>query len=181
MNGEFLPNGVPLAPQPYTKKASHDWGPFSDCCEFELADLLYTQIQMSGSNVNKLLDIFAAYLHKHGGWPPFSSCAELYDIIDSVQVGDIGWECFGVKYSGDWSDHLVPWMQDVYDVWMRDPDSAVSQIIGSVDYTNLMDFVPYREYDAETNTCHWKDFMSGDWAWEEEVGLSVYYVCDSGY
>ena len=106
---------------------------------------------MSGSNVNKLLNIFAAYLHKHGGRPPFSSCAELYDIIDSVQVGNIGWECFGVKYSGDQSDHPVPWMQDVYDVWMHDPDSAVLQIIGSTDYTNLMDFVPYREYDTETN------------------------------
>jgi hypothetical protein len=112
------------------------------------------------------------------GW---SFHAELYNIIDSVQVGDIGWECFGVKYSGNRLDHLVPWMQDVYDIWMSDPDSAISQIIGSADYTNLMDFVPYREYDAATNTCHWKDFMSGDWAWEEAVGLSVYYTCDSGY
>ena len=56
---------------------------------------------MPGSNVNKLLDIFTAYIHKHGGQPPFSSCAELYNLIDNVHVGDIRWESFSVTYSGD--------------------------------------------------------------------------------
>jgi hypothetical protein len=89
MNGEFLPNSVPLAPQPYTEKASNDWGPFSDHCEFELADLLYTQIQMSGSNANKFLNIFAAYLHKHGSRPPFSSCAVLQTHINFPRFSPI--------------------------------------------------------------------------------------------
>ena len=126
---------------------------------------------MSGSNVNKLLDIFTAYIHKHGGQPPFSSCAELYNLIDSVRVGDIRWESSGVTYSGDQPDSSIPWMDDVYNVWMRDPDSTISQIIGSTDYINLMDFVPYRKFDTETNMHRWQDFMSGDWAWEEAVRL----------
>ena len=148
---------------------SDDWGPFRDHCKFELTDLLYTQIQMSASNVTKLLHIFTVYLQKHGERPPFTSCEELYSIIDDVEVGDISWECFGIKYSGDRPDPLAPWMDDVYDVWMRDPETAISQIIGNADFENLMDFVPYREYDTETNTWCWQDFMSSDWAWEEAV------------
>ncbi|KAN0078151.1 hypothetical protein V8E55_010208 [Tylopilus felleus] len=119
--GNVLANGSP--PQPYSAKASDDWGPFCDHCKFELADLLYTQIQMSASNVTKLLHIFTAYLQKHGERPPFTSCEELYSVIDDI--------------------------------------------IGNVDFENLMDFVPYREYDTETNTRRWRDFMSSDWAWEE--------------
>ncbi|KAN0080179.1 hypothetical protein V8E55_009745 [Tylopilus felleus] len=167
--GNVLADGSP--PQPYSAKASDDWGPFRDHCEFELADLLYTQIQMSASNVTKLLYIFTVYLQKHGERPPFTSCEELYSVIDDVEVGDISWECFGVKYSGDQPDPPAPWMDDVYDVWMRDPETAISQIIGNTDFENLMDFVPYWEYNTETNTQCWRDFMSSDWAWEEVVRL----------
>lgn len=130
---------------------------------------------MSSYNVNKLLDIFSAYLHKHGDRPPFSTCAELYRVIDSAQVGDVPWDCFGVKYSGDETDNPAPWMDDVYDVWMRDPESALSQIIGNADFKDAMDYAPYsREYDTATDTRHWQDFMSGDWAWDEAVSQSNY-------
>lgn len=156
-----------------------NWTPFNDCSEFELADLLYTHVQMSGGNINKLLDIFAAYLCKYDGWPPYSSCAELYSVIDSLQVSAIGWESFGVRYSGERTDHPALWMNDVYDVWMRDPEVTITQILGNIDFKNLMDLVPYREYDSEENTRCWKDFMSGNWAWEEAVCSCLHYMCFS--
>lgn len=124
---------------------------------------------MSAGNVNKLLDIFSAYLQKHADQPPFSTSADLYNTIDSAHVGDIAWECFGVKYCGDRMENPSPWMDDVYDVWMRDPETAITQIIGDADFKDAMDFVPYREYDTATNSRRWQDFMSGDWAWEEAV------------
>ncbi|KAF8552429.1 hypothetical protein OG21DRAFT_1477771 [Imleria badia] len=164
-NGEFLPPGSPPPPRP--ERPSDDWRPFNDCAEFELADLLYTRIQMSAGNINQLLDIFAACLHKHGGQSPFSGCAELYNAIDSLQVGDIGWESFGVAYSGDRTDCPAPWMDNVYDVWMRDPETAITEIVGDAQFQNLLDLAPYREYDSATNTRRWQDFMSGDWAWDE--------------
>lgn len=128
---------------------------------------------MSGGHVNKLLDIFSAYLQKYKGRPPFSNCAELYNVIDSTQVGDISWENFGVKYSGEQPDIPFPWMEDIYDVWMRDPESAVAQIISDPDFAQLMDLIPYREYETATNARCWQDFMSGDWAWEEAVSSSI--------
>lgn len=143
--------------------------PFEHRLQFELADLLYTQVQMSAPNVNQLMEIFSVYLHKHGDQPPFGSCADLYDTIDSTQVGDIAWECFGVKYSGDRTENPAPWMDDVYDVWMCDPKCAIMQIIGSTDFKSTTDHVPYREYNAATDTRRWHDFMSSDWVWEEAV------------
>lgn len=167
VNGEFLPHGSP--PLPYTERAPDDWSPFNDRAGFEFADLLYTQIQMSAGNINRLLDIFTSYLHKHGGHTPFGSCAELYATIDRLQVGDIGWESFGVTYSGNQTDHPAPWMSDVYDIWMRDPETAITQIVGNTDFQGLLDLVPYREYESATNARRWQDFMSGNWAWKEAV------------
>ena len=86
-----------------------------------------------------------------------------------MQVGDIGWESFGVVYSGDRTDCPAPWMDDVYDVWMRDPEAVIAEIVGDGHFQKLMDFIPYREYDSATNTHRWRDFMSGDWAWDEAV------------
>ncbi|KAF8549271.1 hypothetical protein OG21DRAFT_1421617, partial [Imleria badia] len=126
-NGNFLPQGSP--PLPYSDKASDDWTPFNNRSEFELADLLYMHVQMSGGNINKLMDIFTAYLHKYNGQPPFSSHAELYGIIDSLQVGNIGWESFGVKYSSDRINCPAPWMDNIYNIWMRDPEIAITQIL----------------------------------------------------
>ncbi|KAF8123085.1 hypothetical protein EV363DRAFT_1404165 [Boletus edulis] len=164
-SGNFLPDGTP--PQPYSKKALDDWSPFGNRAEFELADLLYTQIQMSATHVNKLLDIFTTYMHLNGGQPPFSNCSDLYDLIDRTRVGDIAWENFGIKYSGECPDHPLPWMDDVYDVWMRDPESVIGQIIDNPGFTRLMDLTPFREFETASNDRRWQDFMSGDWAWEE--------------
>lgn len=127
---------------------------------------------MSAANVNKLLDIFSAFLQKHDDQPPFASCAELYNLINSTQVGDITWESFGVKYNGDQTDNPSPWMDDVYDVWMQDPEHAITDILGNADFTKLMDLMPYREYDTATDARRWQDFMSGDWAWDEAVSIT---------
>lgn len=169
--GNFLPPGAPPSPRP--EKVSNDWSPFEDRAQFELADLLYTQIQMSAHNVDNLLEIFSAYLHKHGDQPPFGSCDDLYNTIDRIQVGNIAWNSFGVKFCGDRTENPLPWMDDVYDVWMREPESAITHIIGDADFKNTMDYVPYREYDTATDARRWQNFMSGDWAWEEAVSSPV--------
>ena len=139
---------------------------------------------MSTGKINRLLDIFAAYLLKleHGARPLFSSCAKLYSVIDHLQVGDISWNSFGVTYNGDRTDHPAPWMDDVYDVWMRDPETAITQIVSNADFKSLLDVVPYREYESATNARRWQDFMSGNWAWEEAVSshlINVLFVAEN--
>ena len=73
-------------------------------------------------------------------------------------------------------------MDDVYDVWMRDPETAITQIVSNADFKSLLDVVPYREYESATNARRWQDFMSGNWAWEEVVSshlINVLFVAEN--
>ena len=167
-DGTFLPGVTP--PPPYSDKHSDNWTPYTNRIEFKLTELLYSQIQMAGTHINKLMDIFSAFLKKHDDRLPFTSAAKMYAIIDSIRVGEVKWDCFGIQYTGEKPKVPAPWMDEVYDVWMQDPESCIGQIIGNPDFASLMDYKPYREYVTETNTCRWQDFMSGNWAWQEAVG-----------
>ena len=167
-NGTFLLDNTP--PPPYSDKRSDDWTPYANRVEFELTKLLYSQIQMAGTHINKLMDIFSAFLRKHDDRPSFARAAEMYAIIDSIRVGEVKWDSFGIQYTGEKPEVPAPWMDEVYNVWMRDPESCIGQIIGNPDFASLMDYMPYREYVTETNMRRWQDFMSGNWAWQEAVG-----------
>jgi hypothetical protein len=48
-------------------------------------------------------------------------------------------------------------------------------ILANPDYKDEIDYVPFREYDTSDSTRRWKDFMSGDWAWQQAVRLSYLY------
>lgn len=130
------------------------------------------QIQVSNSNTNKLLNIFAAYLYKYGSQPLFSNCAELHSVINGLQVGEAAWESFGVRYCGKWTENPAPWMDDVYNIWMCDPKTTITQILGNREFHNLVNLILYREYNSAADSCCWQNFMSGNWAWEEVVNGS---------
>jgi hypothetical protein len=53
--GNYLPPDAPPPPR-RPDRAPDDWTPFRSQMEFEMAELLYTRIQMSASNINKLMD-----------------------------------------------------------------------------------------------------------------------------
>jgi hypothetical protein len=122
---------------------------------------------MSASNINTLLDLWAATLLKHGDTPPFANCADLYNTIDSTPVGDVPWQSFSLIYDGELpDDHIPQWMTSEYDVWFRDPHTVVKNMIGNPDYKHHFDVAPVRVFDDNGNRTY-RDFMSGDWAWEE--------------
>ncbi|KIK32400.1 hypothetical protein CY34DRAFT_19074 [Suillus luteus UH-Slu-Lm8-n1] len=45
-------------------------------------------------------------------------------------------------------------------------------IIANPNYKAKIDYTPFREYDASDDTRRWKDFMSGDWAWQQADTIS---------
>jgi hypothetical protein len=51
---------------------------------------------MSGKNISNLMEIWATYLRSAGDdpgiGPPFASSQDMYDKIDSTEVGDISWQ-----------------------------------------------------------------------------------------
>ncbi|KIK95756.1 hypothetical protein PAXRUDRAFT_25378 [Paxillus rubicundulus Ve08.2h10] len=141
-DGEFLPAGAP--PPPPKEKAPDDWTPYRNRVEFELAELLFTRIQMSNSHMDALLNLWAATLAKHGDRPPFASHNDLHGVIDSTPLGGVKWQGFAVKYKGEQPETDVPsWMDGQYEVWFRDAREVVHNMLSRPDFASEMDHTPF--------------------------------------
>ena len=70
----------------------HNWKPYENRLQFELADFLYRRNQMSGGDINFILGLWAASLTVHE--PSFPNTKDLYSTIDSTLVGDVAWQSF---------------------------------------------------------------------------------------
>ncbi|KAG0691819.1 hypothetical protein DFH29DRAFT_986097 [Suillus ampliporus] len=122
---------------------------------------------MPAGQINWLLDLWASTLAKHNDKPPFADHCDLYEVIDSSPFGDVKWQCFTVAYDGERPDNPKPWMDDKYDVWFHDPCEVARNMLANPTYANEFDYRPYREYSSENDQWQWKDFMSGNWAWDQ--------------
>ena len=167
-HGEFLENG---APPPVQVNDPRSWFLYSSQLQFETAEFLYTKCQMSASKIDALLDLWASSLYPHGVRPPFVNHRQLYDVIDSTKLGsDVKWECLSASYTGDVpADDPPQWMSQKYDIWYRDPRLVAHQILGNASLASEIDLCPFQEYSTDDQERHYKDFMSGEWAWEQAV------------
>ncbi|KAG1853645.1 hypothetical protein F4604DRAFT_1883373 [Suillus subluteus] len=115
----------------------------------------------------------AATLVKHCDVPPFADHKDLHNVIDATQLGDVPWQSFLVQYTGECPEVVPPWMDDEFEVWYRDPHAMVHNILANpTTFKDKIDYTPFREYDASDKMHHWKDFMSGDWAWKQSDIIS---------
>jgi hypothetical protein len=159
----------------------NDWTPYAGRVEFELADFLYRQNQMSASDIDTLLNLWSASAAAHGGSAPFQNHKHLYDTIDATPLGDIPWKSFSLHFNGNQPEGEVPsWMDASYDVWFRDPHQLVHNIISNPDFENGFDYTPYQEHDANGSR-RYHNLMSANWAWKQAVSniinLVFYLTC----
>ncbi|KAH7924426.1 hypothetical protein BV22DRAFT_1047450, partial [Leucogyrophana mollusca] len=160
-------------PPPAPEKSPDDWTPYRNRIEFELAELLFKRSHMSTSSMDVLFDLWAATLAKHDDVPPFADHHDFYKVIDSTPLGDVAWETFSVRYTGERPENDVPpWMNDEFEVCFRNPHRVIQNMLSNPDYKDEMDFTPFREYNASNDKRQWKDFMSGDWAWQQADEIS---------
>ncbi|KAG1837010.1 hypothetical protein F4604DRAFT_1885875 [Suillus subluteus] len=166
-HGNFLPDGTP--PPPTTEPKSCDnWTPFRNHVKFETAEFLYIQNQMPANQADRLLNLWATTLLKHGESPPFADHQDLYATIDSIPLGEVKWQGFSCTYSDEKPDgSYPPWMDGSYDVWYRDPQEVVRNMLANPAYSDEMDYRPYREYSTDGDEHQFRDLMSADWAWEQ--------------
>jgi Plavaka transposase len=132
---------------------------------------------MSAPNIDTLLDLWALTLLKHNEVPPFANHMDLYNTIDSTPLGDVPWQNFSLRYSGDEAREGPQWMKSDYDVWFCDPHTIVKNMIDNPDYHNHIDVAPVRTFNSKGIRVY-QNFMSGDWAWEEAV-RSLYIFLSS--
>jgi hypothetical protein len=173
-------NEIPLDTPPTPRESDRgpdDWTPYNNRHEFELAEFLYHQNQMSGGHINTLLDIWTSIAARSGAEPPFRNHNDLYSKIDSTPLGDTPWESFCIRYGEAVpDDKRVPWMDAGHEAWFRNPQQLVSNILSNPDFKLEFDCAPFHEYDGDGNH-RFHDFMSGDWAWKQAVSDALITVC----
>jgi Plavaka transposase len=144
-----------------------------------LADFLFRKDQMAGKKISELMDIWAAYQQftetEPGQGPPFASAQDLYDTIDSTEIGSVSWQAFSVQFDGPIAeDSTFPqWKTKSYDVWFRDPLKIAEAQIGNKDFGREMNFAPKRVF-SRAGRRQYTDFMSGNWAWQQAVCYITY-------
>ena len=161
--------------------AHNAWDPFHNRAQFEIADFLYRRNQMPGTQINILLDLWAAS-GDNGTEPPFANHDDLYDTIDSIQLGDLPWICFTVKYNGPLPDGEVPtWMSTEYEVWCRDPRLLMRGQLANLDFDGEIDYSPLQTF-GPTGKREWSNVMTGNWVWKQAVSdYGKYFSSRSTY
>ncbi|KAM6496272.1 hypothetical protein JOM56_008978 [Amanita muscaria] len=163
---DLPPDSMPPSPEPAI--TGWEFQPFADHAEFSLAEFLYTRNQTPAMQIDRLMDIWACKTPETG--PPFADHKDLYDAIDSIELGDAPWQSFAVSYSGDLpSDEdfeLPPWMTAEYEVWYRNPLAVLENQLANPVFKGHFHAAPYREWNSAGERV-WGDVMSGNWAWRQ--------------
>lgn len=163
--GNFLPEDVPPLPRPGT---FGDWSPYADEVQFRTAEFLYRKVEMSATNINELMDLWAMSAGEHGDFSPFNSFDDMYAAIDATKVGDAPWQCFSTTYTGNLGQDAPSWQLADYEVWYRDPDVVIANLLANPDFDKQFDYAPYIGLD-KSGQRRWSDFMSGNLAWRHSV------------
>ena len=128
---------------------------------------------MSAGKIDQLLYLWGSSLAAHRDTPPFADHQDLYNMIGATPIGDAPWKSFRLEYNGDQPLENVPsWMDKMYDVWYRDPQVVIKNIFANTDFDGEIDYTPYCEFAADGSQ-RFKDFMSGEWAWDQAVHNSI--------
>ena len=125
MPEDSVPESTPLCDQ--------EWFPYRNQIEFEVADFIFRRNEMPQSQVDDLMNLWAAFcqLNNLDASPPFTNHQDLLDTIDSTPDGSIAWDCVKVSYCGNMPEEPPSWMFQEYEVWFRDAKKVVEGIMSN--------------------------------------------------
>lgn len=151
INGNMVLPDTP--PPPHDNEANSDnWTPYNSQAEFELTELLYTHSQMPTSEIDHLLNIWAATHVADGQDPLFKDHKDMYVTINMTPLGDVAWESFEVQYSGELPNgDISSRMTANHTVWFCDHHALVQHILSNPDFRDNFDCSPLQEHDTEGN------------------------------
>ncbi|KAF4583508.1 hypothetical protein EYR38_002259 [Pleurotus pulmonarius] len=169
-NGQFLEPDTP--PPPREEPANNDWTPFNGPAEFMMADLLYRKVEMSATNQNSLYEILGMMMEKHGESPPFANAKEMHSYIDAANIGGVPWQCLSATIPGDHGPETPIWKRKSYDIWYRDPNVILTNLLSNPDFDGEFTYRPYVELEQTVDgeeERHWSQFMSANFAWRQSA------------
>jgi hypothetical protein len=157
-----------------------DWTPFDTKAQFEIVDLLYHHAEVSASNIDSLFEIWARSVHEFDAFGPFKDHNDMYITINSSVLGDVSWQCMVMKVPKDVDEHMASWMWTSYEVWYRDPEIMVSNMLSNTDFDGQFDMCPYIELNEEGNH-QWSNVMLGNITWRQSVSRTIDNLCMKNY
>ncbi|KAF8883641.1 hypothetical protein CPB84DRAFT_1850916 [Gymnopilus junonius] len=161
---EIEENARPATPPPQDPT---DFFPFESRADFELSEWIYSETQISAGKIDRLMHILTAMYSDQP--PPAANHTEIYEKIDSVEVGDTLWSSFTVHYNGPKTTAAngkpPVWMEQGYEVWFRDPLEQLESMIGNPEFNGEIDYGP--KIVTKDGKRRYKNVMSGKWAWEQ--------------
>lgn len=167
-DGEYLPPGTP-PPTEHEDVRTDDWTPFNDRPSFQLAWFSYRKAELSGGDIDELMEIWAAHTVQNGGGDaPFLNKSDMYATIDNIQKGDAPWKAFSLKYDGPLAADSPSWKCATYRVFCRDTRTVAHNMLSSSDFDGRFDYRPFQEY-LPTGSRRYSNVMSGDWAYKQSV------------
>lgn len=172
--GQNLPPNTP--PPPRTTATQDDWSPYEDAVQFQVADFAFRSATLSATNINVMLETWALSLMKHNENGPFQNHKDLYNTIDSTNLGDAPWKCLETSIEEVPEDAPI-WKKTQYEVWYRDPDAVIRNMLDDPSFNGEFDTTPYIQLDKDGNR-RWSDFMSGNFAWRHCVNFLLPLVDD---
>ena len=143
-----------LAPTPPcdNEANSDNWTPYNSQAKFELAELLYTCSQIPASEIDHLLNIWAATHVANGQDLLFKDHKNMYATINMTPLGDVAWENFEVQYSGELPNGDIPSrMTANHTVWFCNCHALVQHILSNPDFRDNFECSPLQEHDTEGN------------------------------
>ena len=149
------------------------WNPFNSRVEFDFAYYHFIEAQSSAALIDKALDIWAATVLEFGGNSPWANSNELYAAIDAIQLGDVPWKVYKLRYQGPLPQGTPPkWMTQTYELCTRDSRLLLHQQLGAAHFKDAINLSPYRQFDHDRQRT-WSNLMSVDWAWKQAVSDGI--------
>ncbi|KAK7447095.1 hypothetical protein VKT23_014308 [Stygiomarasmius scandens] len=171
--GAPIPSDSPPDPREIPE---NPWEPFDDMVGFHTADLLYRKVEMSQGDTDFLLNLWSLSLAKHGDVGPFYNHEAIHEAIDSIKQGSAPWCCFVTAPKDNLPDDVPEWKRTQYEVWYRDPEMVIKNMLDNPEFADEFDTRPYIERTLDGKH-RWSDIMSGNYAWTEST--EIYKADDS--
>lgn len=144
---------------------------------FEWLIFYSKKVEMSQGDIDEIMDLWTLDIQRRfdvesGG--PFSNHQDLLDTIDSIRSGSAPWKCLKTAVAENLPATAPEWQKTSYQVWYRDPDVVISNILANPDFSDHFDPAPYVHIGKDGKR-HWSDFMSGNFSFRHAVSCYPYW------
>ncbi|THV03658.1 hypothetical protein K435DRAFT_851604 [Dendrothele bispora CBS 962.96] len=108
------------------------------------------------------LNLWHLSLAKHDDVGPFHNHEAIHEAINSIKQGSAPWHCFVTTPDPELPADASEWKKTEYEVWYRDPETVIKNMLDNPEFAEEFDTKPYVELKAD-GTRRWSDVMSGNY------------------